>query len=30
MQVKSSFHGYDWWLYPIADLERCSEDAVRA
>lgn len=24
------FMAANWWLYPIADLERCSEEALRA
>lgn len=27
---KAVFMATNWWLYPIADLERCSEEALRA
>lgn len=30
MHVKAVFMATNWWLYPIADLERCYEEAVRA
>ncbi len=30
MRVKAVFLATNGWFYPTADLERCSEDAVRA